>query len=129
MFGLLELKSDCTCPGYPLTYECTVFGGQDGTTVWTGSAFNCTNREISLFHSDYGNTEGVYGECGNIRGQSVNTINSNISSSVRGYVSRLIVRVTSDTIGKSIECQYDDGTTYTSVGRVTIAATTGDFIN
>ena len=106
-----------------------MLGGQDGTTVWTGSAFNCTNREISLFHSEYGNTEGAYGECGNIHGQSVKTINSNISSSVKGYVSQLTVRVRSDTIGKSIECQYDDGTTYTSVGRVVITATTGDDIN
>ena len=107
-----------------------MFGGQDETMVWTGSAFNCTNREISLFHSEYGNIEGAYGECGNIRGQSliVKSINSNISFSVRGYVSQLTVRIRSDTIGKSIECQYDDGTTYTSVGQVTVTATTGDFI-
>lgn len=117
--------SDCTCPGYPLTYECSVSGEQDGTTVWTGSAFNCTNREISLFHSDYGSTGGAYGECSNIRGQSVN---ANVSSLVRVYVSQLIVEVGLDTIGKSIECQYDDGHTFKVVGQATITATKGDCV-
>ncbi len=107
-----------------------MIGGQAGTTVWIGNAFICANREISLFHSDYGSPEGAYGECGNIRGKSIKTIDSirNISSSVRGYVSQLIVSVRPDTIGKNIECQYDDGHTSEPVGQATISATTGDFI-
>ena len=131
-FGQLTLKSDCTCPGYPLIYECTVFGEQAGTTVWTGSAFNCTSREISLFHSDYGSTaEGMaYGECGNIQGQSVKTINGNTTSSERGYVSQLIIRVRLDTFGKNIEYQYDDGHSSKLVGQttVTVTATTGNIV-
>lgn len=105
-----------------------MFGGQDGTTVWTGSAFNCTSREISLFHSDYGSTaEGTaYGECGNIWGQSVKTINGNVTSSERGYVSQLIIRVRLDTFGKNIECQYDDGHSSKLVGQATVTATTGN---
>ena len=39
-----------------------MFGERGGTTVWMGTAFNCTSREISLFHSGYGTSEGVYGE-------------------------------------------------------------------
>ena len=130
VFGQLTLKSDCTCPGYPLIYECTVFGGQAGTTVWTGSAFNCTNREISLFHSNYGSTaEGMaYGECGNIQGQSVKTINGNATSSERGYVSQLIIRVRLNTFGKNIECQYDDGHSSKLVGQETIIATRGKIV-
>ena len=129
-FGQLTLKSDCTCPGYPLIYECTVFGEQAGTTVWTGSAFNCTSHEISLFHSDYGSTaEGTaYGECGNIWGQSVKTVNGNRTFSERGYVSQLIIRVRLDEFGKSIECQYDDGHSSKLVGQATVTATTGNIV-
>ena len=124
--GLLILKSDCTCPGYPLIYECTVFGEPGGTTVWMGTAFNCISHEISLFHSDYGTSKGAHGECDNIEGRSVKIIDNRGSSVILGYVSQLIARVRSDTIGKSIECQYDDGVTFSSVGEAVVTATTGD---
>ena len=106
-----------------------MIGGQDGTTVWTGNAFTCTSHEISLFHSDYGSPNGACGECSDIQGRSIKTIaiESNISSSDRGYVSQLIVRIRQDTIGKSIECQYDDGHRSELVGQATITATTGDY--
>ena len=106
-----------------------MIGRQDGTTAWTGNAFTCTSREISLFHSDYGSPNGAHGECSDIRGKSVKTIaiESNVSSSNRGYVSQLIVRIRPDTIGKNIECQYDDGHRSELVGQVTITATTGDY--
>lgn len=95
--------------------------------MWTGSAFNCTNREISLFHGDYGSTERVYGECDNVRGQILRTVKSaNSSAAEIGYVSQLMVRVRSDTIGKNIKCQYDYGTTYMQVGQTaTVTATIG----
>ena len=125
--GQLILRSDCICPGYSLIYKCTVNGEQAGSTVWTGNAFTCTNHEISLFHSDYGSPNGAYGECSNIQGKSIKIIESNTSSSSRGYVSQLIVRIRPDTIGKNIECQYDDGQTSEPKGQVTITATTGDY--
>ena len=93
--------------------------------MWMGTAFNCTSREISLFHSGYGTSEGVYGKCDNIEGRSVKTISNKVST-VEGYVSQLIVRIRLDTIGKSIVCQYDDGITPTTVGQAIVTATTGD---
>ena len=58
--GLQLLNNErCICPGETLTYKCTVLGERGGTTVWQGSAFNCTSRQISLFHSDYETTEGT----------------------------------------------------------------------
>ena len=127
VFGQLILRSDCTCPGYSLVYECTVNGEQGGSTVWTGNAFTCTSREISLFHSHYGSSKGAYGECNDIQGKSVKIIKNNDSSSDRGYVSQLIVRIRQDTIGKDIECQYDDGQRSEPIGQATITATTGDY--
>ena len=55
--------------------------------MWMGTAFNCTSREISLFHSSYGTSGGMYGECDNIEGRSVKSI-SNRGSTVIGYVSQ-----------------------------------------
>ena len=124
--GLQLLNNErCICPDETQTFECTVFGGRGGTTVWQGSVFNCTSREISLFHNVYGSIEGAYGECGDIVGQSL--ISTTDDSNTTGYyVSQLIVPVSSGTAGKTIECAYDDGTTLTSVGQVTITATIGD---
>ena len=89
--------------------------------MWTGSAFNCTNREISPFHGDYGSREGVYGECDNIRGQILKTVknpNTSAAAAAMGYISQLIVRVRSDTIWRSIKCQYDNDTTYTKLDKL-----------
>ena len=86
-----------------------MIGEQAGITVWIGNAFTCTSCEISLFHSDYGSPNGAYRECSDIQGKSVKTIESNASSSNRSYISQLIVRIRPDTMGKNVECQYDDG--------------------
>ena len=59
--GLQLLNNEgCICFSESLTYKCTVFGERGGSTVWQGSAFNCTSREINLFHSDYEATEGAH---------------------------------------------------------------------
>ena len=125
----LQLLSDvgCHCPGESLTYECTVLGESDGTTVWTGSAFNCTSRQISLFHSRYGSTEGTYGECDDIVGQSVRVNANPIDNHSAGYyVSQLTVPIRSDIAGRTIECFYHDGDTVTSVGRLIITTIIGN---
>ena len=134
-FGLrndMTTKSACTCLGYPQTYVCAVVGEPGGTTVWQGSAFNCTSGEISLFHDRYESDEGALGDCnnGDIVGRSLRAVSSidNNNSTVTSYVSQLSVTVSSNIIGKSIECVHDDGTTQTPtiVGHSTITATTGD---
>lgn len=54
--------TDCTCPGYNVTYECTVCG--EGATVWTGCLFDCHSDEITLRHSLFV-TDSASGECNN----------------------------------------------------------------
>ena len=112
------------CPGESLTYECTTLGGPGGTTVWTGSAFNCINREITLFHGDYESTEGAYGECNDIVGWSINSTYSNTSTGY--FVSQVIVPINSDTAGKTVYCEYDDGRNTVLAGEMTIPVTMGN---
>ena len=120
---LLNTSERCLCPGESLTYECTVMGEPGGSTVWQGSVFNCTNHEISLFHSLYETTEGAYGECDDIVGQSVRNTTNSDNNSTTYYVSQLTVPISSGTEGRTIECLYDNGETYTSVERTKIHIT------
>ena len=129
---LLDTSNRCLCPGDSLTYECTVMGDPGGTTVWRGSAFSCINQEIALFHADYesAQSEGTHGECGDIIGKSirsdVNITNDNsYSTTVSYYISRLMVPINSGTMGRTIECLYDDGAIATLVGREKVNITIG----
>ena len=118
----LTLTTDdrCICPGDILTYECTVIGSQLGTTVWRGTAFDCTSGEISLLHSAYEEDSAVYGDCNNglITAKSFHVTNSMC------YSSQLNITVNAGMIGKSVECYYDSNTaTLHLVGATNITGT------
>ena len=100
--ALLTQKTTCTCFGYNVTYECTVIGSLFGSTIWGGSAFNCSLEEIILQHRLF--PENAHGECNNgyIMGKSIRIDNETY------YTSQLNVTITSDVIGKSIGCFYDN---------------------
>ena len=120
----------CNCPGESLIYQCTVLGERGGTTVWEGTAFNCTSHEISLLHSTYEPNEGAYGDCGDITGKilRVNTNTVDSDNSTECYISQLIVPNSVDVAEKSIMCLYDDGITPILVGIVTIDVAIGKLI-
>ena len=61
----LVQRSSYICPGYTLTYECSVIGNSFGATVWRGNAFNCTRHggEISLLHTFYAEGSRACGQC------------------------------------------------------------------
>ena len=79
-----------------------------GTTIWTGSAFDCFSNEIPLRHSQFSHT-GTSGSCNNgaivVRSLFVEGNN---------YTSQLNVTLTPDIAGKTIICVHDDsrGTNY-----------------
>ena len=85
-------------------------GGPGDSTVWRGSAFDCRNNDISLINSRFESGTAT-GECnnGSIVGQSINC-----------YTSQLNITVSSDMIGKNIECVHDNSTE-TIIGTLTIA--------
>ena len=121
------LRGCSTHPDYTLIYECAVDGAFAsgifiGTTVWKGSAFNCTAGEISLVHQDFTPESGPRGECNN---GSIVAIGRRLGTNNECCTSRLTVRVTTDMIGKSIECFHDKVVNTTLVGSVSIKTHTG----
>ena len=116
---LILNQSECTCPGSFLIATCSVVGG--GSTVWLGSAFECSPLdEILLLHSNYA-SNGAEGECnnGDIVARSQGVVGRDC------FVSQLTVLVTLSMHGKSLQCVYDNGVDITIIGNVTINVTRG----
>ena len=91
------------CPGETLTYDCTAYGTATGSTVWSGTAFDCPsskNRSI-LLHSRFAG--GTTRACNNggIVARSIGVGNYS-------YTSELTVTVTAEILGKTIMCIYDN---------------------
>ena len=95
----VKLTGECACLGDTLTYNCAAFGRFEGATVWRGTAFDCATNEITLLHSVFKSGHGAFGTCNNgaIMAQSLGVENSY-------YTSQLNVRLTSDTVGKTVMC-------------------------
>ena len=117
--GLSDLNklSSCTCLSSDVTYTCAVNGL--GFTIWQGSAFDCTAQlnQILMRHTSF--ESGTMGLCngGAIVGRSLG-----VNGSV--YTSQLTVSVTSNLIGRMIECAYSlIGATVIPVNSTMIAIT------
>ena len=69
----MTITSECICPDFGVTYECTVMATENGFTVWRGSAFDCIGEAITLRHRLFTPGEGALGECnrGSILGSSL----------------------------------------------------------
>ena len=101
--GLLALHKErttgleCVPEGKTVSHECTVNDPTgNGSTVWLGSAFNCSDSEIVLSHSAYSGV-GVSGVCAGLSAQSV---------SVNGtkFTSTLTLTATAQLNGTTINC-------------------------
>ena len=118
----VSMNNDCICSGDTVTYECTVVGDNGGITVWMGDFFRCPNskREIGLLHSDFTSVQGggAYSiwTCNN-----GNVVERIVRAENGRYTSQLNVTLTSDIIGQSIECAYDNGTIH-RVGSLCVTA-------
>lgn len=116
----LTLLTSCTCPGYQLIFECTVFGG--GATVWRGTALDqCPRGQLFMRHSEF--QSGRTWTC--INGQ---IIGRTVSVSNLSYTSQLAVTVSNGLIGRDVQCSHDNGTTGMPyvIGVSTIQITTGN---
>ena len=101
-----------------MAYECTAVG--DGLTYWTGTAFNCSssNDEVVLFHCRFLSAGGTNGTCNNgaILGRSL-TVDGN------NYTSQLIITVTPNVGGETVDYLHDDGRMSTLLLSLVIPAT------
>ena len=91
--------------GCELVIECAVTDG--GATIWQGTIFNgCQNENIILRHSLF-NTSGIVmhtscGTKGPVVGRSVSVAGGS-------FTSQLLVNITDDLIGETIECANESG--------------------
>ena len=99
-------------------YECRVTGS--GATVWTGTAFDCSNNEIIILHSS--SSTGFENTCndGAIVGYLIRAENNT-------YVSQLIVSVSAEIVDMSITCFHDPAGQNTSslIGSLLLTVTMG----
>ena len=102
-----------------LTYTCTAVGR--GSTLWTGTAFDCTNNWINLRHSLFNDSNrGATGDCSNgaLVGQSIGVTDN-------CYTSQLRVRIAADMDNETIRCDYRPGTDTFTIGQSTLSVITG----
>ena len=111
--------NECTCPGFKLTFMCTILGNV-GATVWRGSAIECpeTNHELIFLHLiRFTDIRGCNG--GAIIGRGIRIDNM-------CFTSQLNITVDSSMDGKSIECFYNNGTSANLIGNSSVTITSGD---
>ena len=96
-----QLKSlsstGCVCPDDVLSFTCTAVGS--GSTIWNGTAFECTGNEIILRHSAFNGMDGISGECNNRA-----IIARSLSVDDMSYTSQLNVTVSDGIHNKSVAC-------------------------
>ena len=92
----------CACPNEVLIFTCTTVGS--GATIWGGSAFQCSTREIILRHNAFDGETPQSGDCNGIVGESVR-VQDNC------YTSRLRVPVSAGVNNRTVHCLYNSDTT------------------
>ena len=105
-----QATNGCLAEGTTVIYECAVNDTGHGSTVWQGNAFNCSDDQIVLNHSEYSRAGGVNGTCGDLFAESVAVNGSE-------YTSRLTVNVTEELDGKTFNCTLNETV---DIGFVTI---------
>ena len=113
----MPLTHQCSCPGFQLTYKCTVTG-DGGATIWRGTVFQCpsTDNTITLRHSAFTQIRGC--NRGTIIGYGVNSQNS-------CYTSQINITTSSTMNNKTVECVYNNGSTISVIGTSVITIISG----
>ena len=92
----------CIPEGRTVSYQCTVTDTTNpviGSTVWTGSAFQCpgTSNQISLPHSQFSIGQGTPVACGSLIAMAMDVNGNN-------YTSQLSLSASTDLNGTTISC-------------------------
>ena len=93
----------CIPEGRNVSYQCTVVDPSSiGSTVWSGSAFQCpvSANQINLPHGQFSELEMMGSpSCGTLRTTSLNVNGSN-------YISQLSLTATPELNGTGISCSF-----------------------
>ena len=100
-----------------MVYQCTVTGGV--FTVWSGSAFQCASREITLRNSDFGSIPLPAMICndGKIIGHGILQHNN-------CFTSQLNVTLSEELVGRTVTCGIDDGRQLTTINNTVLTIST-----
>ena len=97
-----------------MIFECTI-SGEVGATVWSGNAIDC--QVITLLHlRRFLETRGCSNGATSARGVKIEE---------NCYTSILNLTVYPDTVGKSVECIYNNGTDISLIGNSSVTLTSG----
>ena len=113
--------NDCTCPGYDSLYQCTVTGGI--ATIWKGTIVNCRsadNEVILLHNTNFTSLRAESCNNGAITGRAIRVENST-------YTSQLIVRISTEMNGSTIDCAHDTGVGTPVIGSTLLTITKGGY--
>lgn len=99
-------------------FTCTTVGS--GSTIWRVSAFDCTQNEIILRHSEFDDIGGTSGLCngGAISGRSVGVEGNR-------YTSQLTLTVTPELHNQTVTCLLNSNGVRTTIRDVTIIVASG----
>lgn len=115
-------NTGCACPGSVLTYTCTAFGG--GSTLWSGTAFDCAAHGITLRHAHEGfASKETNGVCNNgaIVGRSDGVENE-------CYTSELNVTISLALNNKTINCTHNSDRGIDLVGTSKLTVFQGQYL-
>ena len=107
-------------------FDCSIAGA--GSTVWTGSAFDCTssNNDITLLHSRFNESKYLL-EAPSCNGGDIWVQNISVNEHI--YTSKISVNVSTHLFETNIRCLYDDGLNVTIIKNFTIDGILGVSIN
>ena len=116
---LTQTSDGCICINDVVTYTCVTY--EVGLTIWQGSVFNhCTSKGIRL------RQDIIHGTKGHVNCSDGTTIQANVIFSGNHFVSVINVTVSSNVVGRSLECvymSYDDDTNTTLIDSTIIGIT------
>ena len=114
----LTTSNDRFCSEKSAIFECSVVG--TGTTIWQGSAFNCTSRGIQLLHIS-NNIEGALEVCNNgaIKGRGLSILADNC------FISQINITMSHTFNERTVQCVHDDGSSTREIGNYTLRLSSG----
>ena len=124
----LFLRNDCSCPGYNLTFECTVNGDIGDSTVWLGGVFtnSCMIPRLFLRHRYF--MQGISQACNNddviLHAYSLQVETIDTENNYSSYTSQLKITYSTSLIDHTVVCAYDNGTQVIHIGSEIITRNT-----